>query len=147
MFRRTTDDHIYSRHGKRSLDVGANLIARTAHSALGLLETLRELTETSIPLAWSPDTLYETSAIEVYPAATRSAYGIAPKGDCEPVLKKIMDFAEGVSLPDQSEHVWGAILCVAAGLDFLSGIAEGPMDIKSAKQEGWIWCAPPKSNA
>ena len=37
MFRRATDLAIEGELGKRSLDVGANLIARTAHSAVDLL--------------------------------------------------------------------------------------------------------------
>jgi hypothetical protein len=42
LFRRRTDQFIKKEYGLQSLDVGADRIARTAHSALQLLETLRE---------------------------------------------------------------------------------------------------------
>ncbi len=42
LFRRRTDDWVRSRFGKRPLEVGADLIARTAHAALALLEGLRQ---------------------------------------------------------------------------------------------------------
>ncbi len=48
MFRRSTDRVIHNRLGKQPLDVGANLIARTAHAALKELESLRERTSHSL---------------------------------------------------------------------------------------------------
>jgi hypothetical protein len=73
MFRRMTDDEIHRRLRKRPLEVGANLIARTAHSALKLLGEIRERTGLAIPLAWAPVEALPYRAIEVYPAATRSS--------------------------------------------------------------------------
>jgi hypothetical protein len=71
LFRRQTDDDIYNRFRKRPLEVGANLISRTAVAALDLLQTLRTSTGMAIPLAWSPLDVNPIAAIEVYPAATR----------------------------------------------------------------------------
>jgi hypothetical protein len=36
-------------------------------------------------------------------------------------------------------HALDAVLCCAAGIDFLSGAALGPDDPDTAKREGWIW--------
>jgi hypothetical protein len=49
-------------------EVGANLIARTAHAALKLLDDLIQVTELAIPLAWEQGRVRETCAIEVYPS-------------------------------------------------------------------------------
>ncbi|MGH9364342.1 MAG: DUF429 domain-containing protein [Thermoanaerobaculia bacterium] len=78
LFSRATDRWIKKRLGKRPFEVGANLIARTAHAALELLDGLRERTGHSIPLVWDPSDFRGVGAIEVYPAATRIALG-APK--------------------------------------------------------------------
>lgn len=80
MFRRCTDRYIHDTIGKQPLDVGANLIARTAHAALKELESLRESTCNSIPLAWRHDNLGGVHAIEVYPAATLKSHGISCYG-------------------------------------------------------------------
>jgi predicted RNase H-like nuclease len=79
LFRRYTDRFVKEKVGKQSLDVGADRIARTAHAALKLLSEIRALTDCNIPLAWSQK-LQETSAIEVYPAATLTQYGIRASG-------------------------------------------------------------------
>jgi predicted nuclease with RNAse H fold len=52
LFSRETDRDIHRRLDKRPLEVGANLIARTAVAALGLLAALRERLEMDIPLGW-----------------------------------------------------------------------------------------------
>ena len=49
LFRRFTDLDIRERMGKRPLEVGANLISRTAVAALVLLEKIRDLTALAIP--------------------------------------------------------------------------------------------------
>jgi hypothetical protein len=36
-------------------------------------------------------------------------------------------------------HALDAVLCVAAGIDFLAGAALGPDDPEVARREGWIW--------
>ena len=75
LFSRTTDRRIRERLGKRPFEVGANLIARTAHAALKMLEALRRATGHSIPLVWEGKDFSGVGAIEVYPAATRIAHG------------------------------------------------------------------------
>jgi len=77
LFSRTTDRRIRERLGKRPFEVGANLIARTAHAALKMLEALRRATGHSIPLVWEGEDFSGVGAIEVYPAATRIAHGFA----------------------------------------------------------------------
>jgi predicted RNase H-like nuclease len=75
MFHRETDEIVKSKIGKLPLEVGANLIARTAHKALRLLKDLGDKTTgKEIPLAPEPKMLTCTSAIEVYPVATLIAY-------------------------------------------------------------------------
>ena len=54
LFSRETDREIRQRLGKKPLEVGANLIARTAVAALSLLGELRRSTGRKIPLAWAP---------------------------------------------------------------------------------------------
>jgi hypothetical protein len=51
LFSRATDKAIRKRLGKKPLEVGANLIARTAVAALSLLGELRQSTDRQIPLA------------------------------------------------------------------------------------------------
>ena len=50
MFKRITDRCVKEWTGKNPLEVGASWIARTAHSALGLLACLRDATNEEIPL-------------------------------------------------------------------------------------------------
>jgi hypothetical protein len=74
MFRRETDRQVHARLGKLPLEVGADRIARTAHAALTLLETVRQRCHIPIPLAWTPAIPEPCAAIEVYPAATLLAH-------------------------------------------------------------------------
>ena len=76
LFRRETDRSVKERICKQPLDVGADRIARTAHATLDLLDEVRRKTGHAIPLAWYPTQKEGPSAIEVYPAATLSAYGL-----------------------------------------------------------------------
>src|SRR5207253_1199225 len=80
LFRRATDRFVKARIGKQSLDVGADRIARTAHSALKLLADVRQKTGLPIPMAWEPSYSERVAAIEVYPAATLIAHGIPDTG-------------------------------------------------------------------
>lgn len=141
LFRRCTDDEIYKRLGKRPLEVGANLIARTAEAALRLLGELRNTTGCEIPLAWDISELHGICAIEVYPAAIISVMGV----------KSASEFFESlpseIRLPDSpllktSDHVRDAVLCAITGADFLKGNCVGPTpeQRKLALKEGWIWC-------
>lgn len=65
LFSRATDKAIRERLGKKPLEVGANLIARTAVAALSLLDELRRFTDRQIPLAWAPVERERWRAIEV----------------------------------------------------------------------------------
>ncbi len=153
MFRRATDDAIAKRLSKRPLDVGADRIARTAHAALSFLARLSKLLDTSIPLAWHPRPITGITAIEVYPAGTLTARNLPNsgyKGSKAPATKLREQLTTAIrnelSFDQQAhermvhtDHALDAVLCVCAGLDFLSGEAVAPDDLSLAKREGWIW--------
>ena len=153
MFRRTTDRFIKSKIGKQPLDVGADRIARTARAALELLSKVRKASGHRIPLAWNPGKQEEVVAIEVYPAATLTAYGLPNTGykDRKGVQqrKKIIDgLAEHMQLPtdtqsmEDSDDALDAAVCVLAGKDFLISNAIPPENNIMAEKEGWIWVRP-----
>jgi hypothetical protein len=134
---------IHRRLKRRSLDVGADRIARTAHAALTLLEKLRGLLEVPIDLAWSAGGMPRVQAIEVYPAGTRAALGIpAGKGSLEGVRDRLRF---ETTLPD-SEHVRDAIVWALTGPEFLAGRCVGPIEheLALAIKEGWIWSPDPR---
>lgn len=138
LFHRHTDTVIQQRLSKRPLEVGANLIARTAHAALGLLGRLRRLTGLEIPLAWDPMRLDRISAIEVYPAATRIGRA-APGGP-----GSLEGLEQDLLLPESraleaSPDARDAVVCALAGADFLRGLCLPPDDMALAQKEGWIW--------
>jgi len=156
MFLRETDFVIWKEFNKKPLEVGASLIARTAASALELLENLRKSQNLDIPLAWEMGDISETSAVEVYPAATLAARGIALAGyrkgkSGETSRLQIIEnlnrsydidipnsqIAQAANSPDNLD----AVVCVLAGVDFLRGkcipIPDNLRDI--AYKEGWIW--------
>ncbi len=153
VFRRATDDAIAQRLGKRPLDVGADRIARTAHTALALLTRLRESLEMPIPLAWRPAPPTEASAIEVYPAGTLASRNLTSSGykgsaPTATALRRELTDAVIRELPAdtaaretmyQTDHALDAALCVLAGVDFIEGRAVPPDDLRLAKREGWIW--------
>lgn len=135
------------------LEVGANLIARTAHSALGSLSRLGE-----VSLAWEPGQAQGRRAIEVYPAATLSAYGLPcdkykkvdqPNRSCvvEWVLDRV-DFGGPKSQQTRravsgGDHELDAVICLLAAADFLSRRVVPPQEHERtlAEKEGWIWVA------
>jgi hypothetical protein len=123
---------------KRPLDVGANLIARTAHEALRLLDEIRRRTGRDIPLAWDPFVFEGTAAIEVYPAATLRARGLSNGPDCLDLVKSELRLPSSPLLAT-SDHVRDAVVCTIAGSDFLSGVCVPPDDRGRAMKEGWIW--------
>jgi hypothetical protein len=141
LFRRQCDDDIYERFGKRPLEVGANFISRTAVAALDLLADIRSITGESIPLAWTPADRERITAIEVYPAATRLAHGSPGKGGSIEGLETLLDLSalDGV-LPASTDAI-DALVCVLAAADFIRGRARPPVDLGTARQEGWIWTA------
>ncbi|MCY3964887.1 MAG: DUF429 domain-containing protein [Acidobacteria bacterium] len=152
MFRRRTDDFVQHTTGKRPLEVGANLIARTAHAALDLLSKLGEALGTSVPLAWTPTGVEGPAAIEVYPAATLRAYGIRDAGykkvdqqrERREIVKALRRHSmripdSGASELHRNADTLDAAVCVLAAEDFIAGRAARPEDQDLARREGWIW--------
>lgn len=149
LFRRKTDRYIKDETGKTPLDVGADRIARTAHAALEILGGIGNHIGKTIPMAWSTD-FDNIAAIEVYPAATLKVLGIRSSGykrknqDGErwEMIKALSHWVEiGGHAPDlvRNPDVLDAVVCVVAGMDFISGKATQPTDKKLAEREGWIW--------
>ena len=150
MFKRITDRCV-KKDGKNPLEVGADRIARTAHSALNLLTCLREATNEEIPLKWCLNPWTGIQAIEVYPALTLRALGIEGNGykkngtTCASIVEKLRTRIEFSS--DQgnrmkkSDDIIDAVVCVQAGFDFLCGRCLNPPENKmnSIRREGWIW--------
>lgn len=152
MFRRHTDRFIKHKLNKQSLDVGANLIARTALFALQLIESIRRETGKLIPLAWSPQFTNSCVAIEVYPAATLEARGISSLGYKKPaqlerrkeilmLLEDEFQFRCNRELVAAKDDALDAALCLLAAADFLDGKAYRPSpDNKHlVEKESWIW--------
>lgn len=141
MFLRLTDDK--KRIGKWPLAVGADKIARTAYAFLRELGEIRENTRRPIPLAWDPVGLDTTSVIEVYPAATLLAAGCKPGKGNWPEIEKLGDLRISSDIRGlcDTEHKMDALVCVAAGVDFLKGRCRNPDQniIAQAQIEGWIW--------
>ena len=156
LFRRKTDDVVAAALGKRPLDVGADRIARTAHAALALLVRLRDAHRLTLPLAWTPGGVKETSAIEVYPAGTLASRGLPSsgyKGSGEPavavrrrILEGLRGFeagADATAAMTSSDHLLDAALCGLAGADFVEKRVIEPDDLERAQREGWIWVSSP----
>lgn len=157
LFSRETDRVVKSKIGKRPLEVGANLIARTAHSALELLERLRKKTHLTIPLAWEPSEIKDVCVIEVYPAATLRVLDIKPAGykksaahserkELMKALEKHLTIAEAErNKLEKSADMIDAVICVLAAADFLAGKCMKPENPKEARKEGWIWVRRPET--
>lgn len=139
MFRRYTDTAIKQRLGKQPLDVGSNLIARTAHMALTLLQQLRDATGLPIPLAWDPDEDARWRAIEVYPAATRLVHGVRDRGGHLSGLEAVLDWSRVTDVVTASDDAADAVVCVLAAADFYRGRTCPPDNEAVARREGWIW--------
>ncbi len=147
LFNRTTDLFIDETIQKRPLEIGANLIARTAVAALELLTSLRMMLRKDLPLLWEQGPLKDSGVIEVYPTATLiGRVGAGTKLTFKtrtdillPILE--MDFGlESIDLLATSDsHLLNAALCVLAGVDFIEKRCHEPQDLSSAKKEGWIW--------
>jgi hypothetical protein len=159
MFRRATDDAVATRLRKRPLDVGSDRIARTAHAALSFLTRLRQRLDAPIPLAWEPGPVEALAAIEVYPAGTLAARNLPSSGykgstdEATSIRRELTTaIAEQLRFDASAEnemlrtdHALDAVLCLCAGVDFLTGDAVPPEDLSLAKQEGWIWVAERKA--
>jgi predicted nuclease with RNAse H fold len=149
LFRRATDRFVCKTLKKIPLEIGADKIARTAHSALKFLADLRQRLGTAIPLAWTPD-WQGLAAIEVYPAATLIAHKIRASN-----YKKPGQIAERTGMVDElrsrmalpascdaivrSADALDAAVCVLAAADFVRGSVHKPLDDSLARREGWIW--------
>ena len=155
-FDRATDRHVTQTHRKKPLSVGADLIARTAFSALALVAELRE--HHALTLGWAPPGDGERIFLEVYPAAT---FGALSKGKVPP-YKKPSDSAARAGLTallgrhvktkpahralmTTSDHLLDAVACTLAAADFAVGRCPGPpAEIEElARHEGWIWVREP----
>ena len=161
MFRRLTDRFVKETTGKTPLDVGADRIARTAHSALELLANIRKTTGHEIPLEWSPGSLSGVKAIEVYPAVALLTLGLKPTGYKKKdesglaARREILDLLkQHIGLDRETERavlangdLMDAVLCIQAGQDFLSGKCVEPLQgaIPIVRQEGWIWFRQPNA--
>ena len=143
LFRRITDIEIKERLDKQPLDVGANLIARTAIAALEMLDQIRCTTKRTIPLAWAPRETELWRAIEVYPAATRIAHGAPDLGGSLSGLENLLDCSLVLPALMQSKDVVDAVVCALAAADFICGRAIPPDDQDTALVEGWIWTSIP----
>ena len=149
MFRRATDRFVYEVLRKTPLDIGADRIARTAHSALGLLADIGDRRGPGTHLAWDPS-WSGIAAIEVYPAATLLARrmkssGYKKPGDVAERAKLVQDLRSHLTMPEsykamiESADALDAAVCVLAGADFIQGHAYPPNDRGLAEREGWIW--------
>lgn len=149
LFRRETDRFVQRTFGKTPLDVGADRIARTALSALQLLEALSKKIGAAIPLAWNTK-FAGTAAIEVYPAGTlrashvrSSAYKRSEQAESRRQLLDWLaqesDLPEDTSLALMDPDALDAMISALAGADFLTGKAYPPTDLALAQKEGWIW--------
>jgi hypothetical protein len=153
LFRRATDRFVKREINQQALDVGADRIARTAHAALALLGELRRRLKLDLPLAWGSP-IREDSAIEVYPAATIKAHGIAARCLKDPERVEfrrcvVTALRERMELrPDLRSDTWcsdevDAVVCLLAAQDFLLGKAIHPPDGTPVEREGWIWVRTP----
>lgn len=147
MFQRETDRQVHARVGKKPLEIGADRIARAAHSALSVVDSLRVETGLPIPLAWRPD-FAGVCAIEVYPAATLKVRDLPYTGYKKPeqldvrrcIAHGLADELDGiVEYEAGNPDIFDACICLAAARDFLDGLAPGPADADLALREGWIW--------
>ena len=134
LFSRHTDREVHRRTERRPLEVGANLIARTAHSALLCLHALRRELRHPIPLAWEAGEPNGMVAIEVYPRVTREAHGSNAAWPPWVRCPTPPDLCRPIDIRD-------AVFCAVAAVDFMEGRALAPDDLELAKQEGWIWAA------
>jgi predicted RNase H-like nuclease len=156
LFLRETDRFIQQRIGAYPFSVGADKIARTAHASLRWLNQLRQEHDgLNIPLAWDPHNIAVPSVIEVYPSTTLitnkvqfvSTRRLSGKETREVMLGWLREF---VRIPAQFEtslidnpHLFDAVVCVIAGLDFINGQCFLPENPQLAIKEGWIWVRDP----
>jgi len=151
LFARATDLFIASKLKKAPLEVGANLIARTAHWALLFLCDLRERTGQELPLLWEQGRTSTSGVIEVYPAASlRSGYlsnlpRYSRRNDSQARSQLVGWLSGEMDLQGLNEdlisspHLLDAAVCVLAGGDFIACNCWPPQNNELARKEGWIW--------
>lgn len=151
MFHRATDSYVRNLIKKNPLEVGADKIARAAHSALAALQCLRVETGMAIPLAWGND-FAGMAAIEVYPAGSLKSRGLPDSKYKKPeqsdvrhvIANSLVNEIDDLAIfADGNADVFDACLCLVAAKDFCDGLAEPPFDHLLAQQEGWIWVRNP----
>lgn len=149
LFRRHTDTVARETTGKTPLEIGADKIARAAHTALAVLNQLRDKSGLALPLFWSAE-IRGAGAIEVYPAATLKMHCAPTGGYKEPEQRPVREaiahaLREAIPGLDQyvssKADVFDACLCMLAVLDFVNGVCRAPRaeEMERAKKEGWIW--------
>lgn len=164
LFHRATADVVRQVTGKRPLEVGANLIARTAAFALGVAAAVRERTGEPLPLLHAPGPPAGGGAglIEVYPAATLLCRGLDVRGYKAPgrsaeakraarralleALAREAEWPADAGPLTDSDDALDAAVCVLAAADFLAGrVVRPPAEVspKTLRREGWIWFGPP----
>jgi predicted nuclease with RNAse H fold len=154
LFRRRTDDFVKQLTGKQPLEVGADRIARATHAALDVIEQLRRAAGKSIPPAWDRE-FRDAALIEVYPAATLRAHGVAVPRYSRPenwesrvqIAERLSTEVDGLGACARlSPHAFDACICLVAARDFLEGTAVAPPAeySESAQKEGWIWVREPR---
>lgn len=159
LFSREADRVVRNALQKKPLEVGANYIARTAYSALKLLNNLRQKTGLKIPLTWEMGKIEDTCAIEVYPAGTLQARKLkGPKKDDRyagntrnELLKQLhidISLKSIRKIVAENSDAFDAVICVLAGSDFLLGkCIPIPADkVEQARKEGWIWVKSPDAD-
>lgn len=154
LFRRETDRFVKKLLGRQTLDVGADRIARTAHSAVNLVGQIRAATRRELPLLWDNKDAPDGGVIEVYPAGTLCAYGLPCSGYKKTKNRRareslVSEIGRLMSLGDteadliEDDNRLDAAICCLAAWDFRRGLAAPPSDLEKAKKEGWIWVRNP----
>lgn len=151
MFHREADRFVHDLIKKKPLEVGADKIARAAHSGLAALQRLRDLSGKAIPLVWG-NTHSGLAAIEVYPAGTLKVRKLPYSGYKKPEERQVRnEIVRGLAAEidgihkyiDGSADIFDACICLIAGKDYLEGLALPPKNLNLAKREGWIWIRNP----
>ncbi len=133
LFKRHTDREVQKRLEIQPFSIGADRIARTAHSALTTIQRVAERVG-PISLAWELADVRAAHVIEVYPSATRKVLGGT---EAERRARLLADS----HLRAESQHEQDACTCLIAAQEFLNGRAVGPRpdEMALAEREGWIW--------
>ena len=154
-FQRETDRATRALLGRGVLEVGANLIARTAFTALALLEALRREDERwTVMSERAPG---PRRVLEVYPYGT--AHQLLPEAERKPLLTgykgasdkaraqrtklhaALTEAVTGLPALPATDHELDALLCCLGASRYLEGECHSPSREQqpAADREGWIW--------